>query len=240
MGKYINKRDRIRKNRTTLAIYYALFFHNEDRKKALITITKGDGSLNELLGLKRDFIYKLNSYSRAKDSNKKPIAYFAQIELFGKLKKLNPHLHFQLFYDDDTPIKKVMAYLEKNEKLANLHILKARSNKAFFKYVVKEYGGEYDKEFEEQKKTYGMGKPLYTSTRKDITNYVIKYIFGYYRQNIPLQWNVFEDNQRYYYLLEQVEKGNILTHKRDDTLPKQYIIVQNTSIWIKIDSIYTI
>jgi hypothetical protein len=239
-NKTINKRDRIKKNVTTLAIYNALFYENRHRKKALVSITIGDRNLSSLFKLRKEFITKLKTIMKRKAFKGEKIAYFTNIEFNKDLEIIenhNPHLHIQFFYDKFLPIDEALYFLntELNYCFKNFNVVKAKKKKAYLGYIVKDYViANYNEEYEIYKKKESYNKPLYTASRKLVSNYVIKYIYGYFKKYMPVKWKALEYNKRYEFILEQIKEGNILIKDITDTLTDKYNIIKNKAIYIKI------
>ncbi|EDZ61930.1 hypothetical protein CBGD1_2013 [Sulfurimonas gotlandica GD1] len=188
---------------------------------------------------------KLKSYSRAKDKNKTSIAYFTQIEFGesdGEFKpskgySFNPHIHIQFFYDDFAPIEKTLLFLKENCIYKNSDVTHPKCNKLTkYEYVIKEYYRPYDEEYEIRKKERLMGKPMYTASRKELPNYVIKYIYRYLNIHLKYIWKTFKNEENYLYILKQIDKKNIIIEEKDSTLSDDYIVVNNKSIMIDIES----
>ena len=181
-------RNRKRRNLTIVAIYNSLFYDNRDRKKALVTITIGDESIDSLIRLRKDFINSIKARMKTKAFKGEKLAYFTNIEFgqdIGRLKRFfNPHLHMQLFYDSNLVMEEVRKYLENNQtKFKNFDIQESKNNDAYFAYVVKDYFEEnYNREYEENKRSLGRGRAFYTASQKSISNYAIRYIYDYYRK----------------------------------------------------------
>ena len=236
MEVVINKKDRVRKNITTLAIYNALFYDNRHREKALVSITIGDEKLISLFELRKYMMNKLKSIMKKKAYKNQTIAYFTNIEFGadkGELKEFNPHIHMQFFYDDFEPIQETMAFVEEKFDVKNTDVNIAEKKDAYFGYVVKDYViANYDEKYELNKKEQGKGMPFYTASRKAISNYVIKYIYGYLAKAIPVKWRALEYNKRYEYILELIKSGHIQVVEIDDNLSDEYIIVKNRAICI--------
>jgi len=236
----INKRDLIKKNTTILAIYNALFYENRNRKKALVTITIGDEKLNSLFKLRQELITKLKGIMKRKSFKGEKLAYFTNIEFgqdIGRLKQYNPHMHIQFFYDKFLPIDEALYFLKTklNYDFKNVDIVKAKKKKAYLGYVVKDYViANYNEEYEINKRILSRRKPLYTASRKLVSNYVIKYIYCYFKKHMTVKWKALENNQRYEFILEQIKEGNILIKDITDTLSDKYKIIKNKAIYIKI------
>lgn len=254
---YKYDRDIIRKNRKTLAIYYALFYHNRNRKKAMTTITIGDESLQSLFSLRKEIFRVLNNVLKRVAYKKQKVAYFSNIELGGTKGELekgfNPHIHIQWFYDDFTPIQIVLDYIQEesviktilNNPLSNIKFYKNYdlkfaddSRKEVFSYVAKDYYKKnYDLTREINKKELGMKMAYYSSSRKLITNYIIQYIYSNLAKLIPSIWRPMDNDKRYVYILSLIKKGNIQVEDKDtidNTNVNKYTIVKTKYVYIDI------
>jgi hypothetical protein len=236
----INKEQTLRKNLTTVAIYNALFYENKHRQKALITITLGDEKLTSLFRLRREFIAEIRkTLKRVAYKEQKKIAYFTNIELgasAGELnKEFNPHIHFQFYYDNFEPIKNALAIIEKKFSISNQDTQIADNTNAYMGYVIKDYlAKNFDKEFEARKKQLGMKLPLYTSSRKSISNYVIRYIYHYYKKNAYHMWKALPSSKRYDLILKQIKKGNIQIEPLSDTILSGFKAVKKSQVRIRL------
>jgi len=183
----VNKEQISRKNIRAVAIYNSLFYENRNKQKALITITLGDERLTSLFKFRRDFVAEIRKILKRVAFKGQKVAYFSNIELGasnGELnKQFNPHIHFQFFYDSIEPIELALKEIEKNYTFSNKDIQTANKKKAYMGYIIKDYlADNYNESFEVRKKQIGMKMPLYTSSRKSISNYVIRYIYNYYKK----------------------------------------------------------
>ncbi len=235
----INEIDCKRKNLTTVAIYNALFYENRYRKKVLVSITIGDEKIDSLIKLRKNFTDSIRDRLKTKAFKGEKLAYFTNIEFgkdLGNLKRLNVHLHIQFFYDSLLVLEEIHKYIDKEQnKFKNFDIEEAKSNDAYFGYLIKDYlEKNYNEEYELSKKILAQRKAFYTSSRKDITNYVVRYIYGYYKKNTIKFWNSLKPIKRYEHILGEIKVGNILLKKVTcSDIPKKYKIVKNTAIYIK-------
>ena len=239
MSLKINKQDRLRKNITTLAIYNALFYENRKRQKALVSITMGDERLNSLFEIRGKLLAEIRKLLKRVAFQGQKIAYFSNIELGmskGSLtKQFNPHLHFQFFYDDFTPINMALEYIEELYEFSNFDVDEAKELNAYFGYIVKDYYMEnYDEELEQNKITLGMKKPLYTSSRKAIANYVIKFIYSYLNKQMREKWKQLENKERYLYILDEIRQGRIIIKGIDEGYTEEYMLIKNYAVYIKL------
>ena len=235
----INREDRERKNITTVAIYNALFYDNRKKQKALLSITLGDEKLTSLFKLRKEFIGEIRRLLKWAMYKGEKIAYFTNIE-FGKSKgelnqQFNPHIHFQFFYDNFEPIKKVLALIEEKFEFKNSDIQEANNLDAYFGYIVKDYFlDNYDETLEENKMRLGMKKPLYTSSRKEISGYIIRYIYNFYKTNMFLIWKSITKKERYKFILENIRDGKILIKPFSEPTTSTFKVVKKFKIYIKI------
>jgi len=236
----INKDQVLRKNLTAVAIYNALFFEHKNKQKALISITIGDEKLTSLFQLRRDFISEIRKILKRKAYQGQKIAYFTNIELGasnGELtKEFNPHIHFQFFYDNYEPIKLALQTIEEKYTFSNKDIQHAKKKKAYMGYIIKEYlPKNYHATLEIQKKKLGMKKPLYTSSRKAIPNYVIRYIYHHYKTVAFKKWQTIDTQKRYQFILNQIKIGRIKIEPLLNDIPKKgYKVVKKYQVYIKI------
>ncbi len=235
----INKEQILRKNLTTVAIYNALFYENRNRKKALITITLEDEQLTSLFQLRREFIAEIRKLLKRIAYKGQKVAYFTNIELGaskGELnKQFNPHIHFQFYYDDFKPIAKALEVIENSFDISNQDTQIANKSSAYMGYVIKDYlACNFDAEFESRKKRLGMKKPLYTSSRKSISNYVIRYIYNYYKKNAFYMWRALPSSKRYELILKHIKQGKIQIEPLSDVVPSGFTVVKNYQVRIKL------
>ena len=233
----INKEQVFRKNIRTVAIYNALFYENKNKQKALISITIGDEKLTSLFKLRREFIAQIRKILKRVAYKGEKIAYFSNIELGasnGELnKKFNPHIHFQFFYNNFKPIRLALKEIETKYTFSNCDIQVADKPTAYMSYIIKDYiADNYNEELEIQKKKLGMKMPIYTSSRKSISNYMIKYIYNYYKKNSPRMWSVLAARKRYDLILKQIKNGKIRIEALSDSIPSGYKAVKNIQIKI--------
>ena len=235
----VNKQEVFRKNLSILAIYNALFYDNRKKNKALVSITLEDEKLNSLFELRRSLIGEIRKTLRRVAYKGENIAYFTNIELGasnGELnKQFNPHIHFQFFYESFEPIKQALRIIEEQFEFNNLDTQKANEQDAYFGYIVKDYVlKNYNEELEANKKSLGMKKPLYTSSRKAISNYVIRYIYSYYKKHDYKNWSKLVPSERYKFILENIRDGKIQIKPLSEKAPARFQIVKNYQIYIKI------
>ena len=242
----------IKKNTTILATYYALYAENKHLKKALMTITIGTESIQDLRDLRKEFMKKLNSLLRKKAYKHQELSYFSNIE-FGEDKgelsvkgifTFNPHLHIQFFYEDITPINQAFKHIEKIYKLDNSCITLPESKKhkknLNYDYVVKEYKlRNFDYRYEKNKKKFSNKKSLHTSSRKSVSNYVIKYLYSYLSKYSSKQWNSLKSYERYEFILHNIKEGNINITSKKERPSIEYKIVKNSAIHINLENIKT-
>ncbi len=234
----INKVSRQRKNLTTVAIYNALFAENKHRQKALVSITLEDEKLNSLFELRYELIYEIKKIlARVKYLGEK-IAYFTNIE-FGAdkgalTKQFNPHIHFQFFYDNYEPIKQALYVIKEKFNFKNSDTQHANNKDAYFGYIIKDYlASNFNEELESNKMALGMKKPFYTSSRKDISNYVIKYIYNYYKMKYHKICKSLVPSERYKFILDNIRDGKITIKPSSERLPRKYKTVKKYKIHIK-------
>lgn len=236
MSIKINKESRLRKNITTLAIYNALFYENRKRQKALVSITIGDEKLKSLFELRSKLLAEIRKILKRVAYKGQKIAYFSNIE-FGASKgvlskEFNPHIHFQFFYDDFTPIDEALLSVDAIYNFDNADVVEANHEEAYFGYIVKEYLlDNYDEELEMNKMMLGQKKPLYTASRKSIPNYVIKFIYGYMTNNYD-KWQEIPKKARYIFILDNIRDGNILINQSSKIKDKNYIKIKRYFVFI--------
>jgi hypothetical protein len=246
---WINRKSIYKKNTTILATYYALYAENKHLDKALLTITIGDENIANMKTLRKKFIAKLNSVLRKKAYKDSKLAYFTNIE-FGAdqgnlsmgLLKFNPHLHIQFFYEDIGPITEAVEYIENTYKLNNCCLtLPEKSNEEVnFDYVVKEYKYKrFNPDLELNKKKYSYGKALHTSSRKSITNYLIKYLYSYLSQHLSTHWNKLKSYERYEYILANIKDGYIHITTKLNRPSYKYKLIKNSAVYVNLDNIKT-
>ena len=240
-----------KKNTTILATYYALYSENKHLNKVLLTFTIGTESITDIRNLRREFIKKLNSLLRKKAYTGQKLAYFSNIEfgedkgnlLSGKLFKFNPHLHIQFFYEDIRPIEEAMQYIENMYKLSNSDItLPTEDNKnIFYDYIVKDYKYKnFSHTLELNKKKFSYKKALHTSSRKQVSNYIIKFLYKYLSKHISKIWNQLKSFERYEFILLHIGLSNILISTKKDRPNKKYILTKNSAIFIDLQNIKTV
>lgn len=188
---FLNKR--IKYNKRVVAQYLALYTENSHLKKCLITLTPNDAKLSTTLKMRRDFFKKLNRYKMNKKDGDETIKYFSNIE-FNK--HYESHVHIQIFYTNLKPIKKAFDSITKNNIEAN-SIEIAKNNKLIFNYVIKDYRNT-NLELERLKETRKI--QFITSSRKTITNKIIRYLF---------RTLDFKSKNRYNEILELIEQKKI-------------------------------
>lgn len=150
-------------------------------------------------------------------------------------KQFNPHLHFQFFYDDFTPIDIALEYLDELYNFPNLDVEEAKELNAYFGYIVKDYViDNYDEELEKNKIALAMKKPLYTSSRKAISNYVIKFIYSYLNKHMRDKWKQLENKKRYIFILDEIKKGNIVIKGINEEYKPEYMVVKNYVVCVKL------
>ncbi|WP_457744528.1 hypothetical protein [Sulfurimonas sp.] len=232
-------KSRKRKNLTTVAIYNSLFAENQDKQKALITITLEDEKLTSLFSLRQDLISEIRKILRRVKYLDTKFAYFTNIELgFDKgalTKQFNPHIHFQFFYDNYEPIQLAVSSIEKKYHFKNFDTQQANNKNAYFGYVIKDYlENNFDEVLEANKMALGMKKPLYTSSRKNISNYVIKYIYNYCKMNDYQKWKELASSERYKFILDNIRDSKIIIKPSTEQLPVKFKTIKNYKIYIKI------
>ena len=81
MSKNIFKETRLRKNITTCAVYNSLFYHNRNKKKALVSITVGDKKLTTLFEVRRILFKEIRKLLKRVKYQVDTVQYFSNIEL---------------------------------------------------------------------------------------------------------------------------------------------------------------
>ncbi|RLA82264.1 MAG: hypothetical protein DRG78_07665 [Epsilonproteobacteria bacterium] len=216
-----------------------MYAENKDKKKALITITAGDESVSTLKKYKAELFKKIYSILRKKKYQNQTIKYFSNIELGddkGRLTRFfNPHLHIQFFFDNIEPIKEALTYLEQKHKLSNTDITTPKKKDVNFDYVVKEYKRKnYNAGYELRKKQIYYKQALYSSSRKSIPNYVIRYLYKQLSTNKIEKWNNLQNYERYEFILNQILENNIIIATKEDKPSLEYKVVKNTAIYINL------
>jgi len=242
----MNIKGRKRGNLRTAAIYNVLFAENRHRQKALVTITLEDQKLTSLFKLRKALTYKINKILERVRFKGQNIAYFTNIELGmdkGALtSKFNPHIHIQYFFDDYEPIKLALTTIEAKFNFKNIDVQQANEEDAYFGYVIKDYiEANFDEEREINKVALGMKKPFYTNSRsrslerKNIPNYIIRYIYSYYKIHAYYQvWKPILSNERYQFILDNIRDSQIIIKPSTEQLPAKFKTVKNYKIYIKI------
>ena len=234
-------------NRTTVAIYNALWYENKDKNKGLVSITIGDERISNLVKLRQMLMKKLKDIRRKKAYKNLKIAWFSNIELGasnGELNaQFNPHLHIQFFYDDIQPIIEALYFIKHHYKkyaeyFSNYDYQEIKNKKAYVGYIIKEFLEEnYNHNYEINKKILRQGRKinLYTSSRKIIDNKSIRYIYNYVGKLLPKIWKKLKVRyQKYAFILELFKTGEIKIVKNNGLLSSEYIIVKSKGILINI------
>jgi len=235
----MNIESRKRKNRITVATYNSLFADNKDKQKSLITITLGDEKLTSLFNLRRELISEIRKILRRVKYLDTKFAYFTNIELgFDKgnlSKQFNPHLHVQVYYTNYHPIKLALSVIEKKYHFKNFDIQHANEKDAYFGYVIKDYVEKnFDATLEENKMLLGMKQQFYTKSRKEIPDYVIRYIYHYYKINAYQVWKPLSNREHYQFILDNIRDSIIIIKPSKEQLPAKFKTVKNYKIYIKI------
>jgi len=235
--KFIYVTDIFKRNTRILATYYSLYAENRAKKKALITLTAGDESVSTLKKYKAELFKKINSILRRKKYKNQSVKYFSNIELGkdgGRLTQFfNPHLHIQFFFDNIKPIEEALTYLEQKYKLSNCDITTPKKKDVNFDYVVKEYKRKnYHAGYELRKKQIYYKQALYSSSRKSIPNYVIKYIYRQFFINKITEWYNLQNYDRYEFILNQILENNIIITTKEDKPSSEYKVIKSMAIYI--------
>lgn len=239
MSRDIFKETRIRKNVTTCAVYNALFHHNRNKKKALVTITMGDEKLTTLFEIRKILVKEIRKLLERVKYKNDTVRYFTNIELGasrGELnRRFNPHLHVQFFYSNFKPINMALEKINEVFELSNCDIQIANKKGAYLGYVIKEYNPDtYDEEFERNKYTLAMGKPLYTNSRNSkLPNYIIKHIYNYCKKHLYYEWKALSKNKRYIFILNNIRDGKIIIKRLEEELLPFYIKVKKYQVYFK-------
>ena len=237
MSKDIFKETRLRKNITACAVYNSLFYHNRNKKKALVTITVGDEKLTTLFEIRKILVKEIRKLLKRVKYKNDTVKYFSNIELGasrGELnRRFNPHLHVQFYYSNLKPINMALEKLNEVFELSNCDIQIANKKGAYLGYVIKEYNPDtYDEAFERNKYTLGMGRALYTCSRKTIPNYVIKFIYNYLKKTYYWMWKSLSKEKRYIFLLNGIKDGKILIEPLEEELLPSYMKIKKYQIYI--------
>jgi hypothetical protein len=116
----------------------------------------------------------------------------------------------------------------------NCDIEFANNEKAYFGYVIKDYNpDDYNEEYERRKMILGMGKPLYTCSRKKIPNYIIKFIYNYCKKHLYYEWKALSKNKRYIFILNSLRDGKIIIKPLEEELLPSYIKVKIYQVCFK-------
>ena len=160
-------------NRRIVAQYLALYTENSHLKKCMITLTPKDGLISTTLKMRKDFFKKLNRYKKNKKDGDTTIKYFSNVEFNEHYQS---HLHIQIFYTSLKPIKKafdsMINFINDNTNANTIEI--AKNHKLIFNYVIKDYRNT-NLALERLKATKTI--QYITSSRKAITNKIIRYLF---------------------------------------------------------------
>ena len=135
-------------------------------------------------------------------------------------------MHIQCFYDDISPIIEAMYYViskfELNGLKCDLSI--AENNKLSFSYVIKDYlSYNFDLKLEAFKQYRYKRKSLYSCSRKEIPNYVIRHL---YNKLVKLDgWSSSKD--KYAFIIGLLNKGILSIKKINNSFHKGYKRVKN-------------
>jgi len=234
----INKVSISRNNLITVASYNALFYENKHRQKALISFTLGDEKLNSLFKLRKELLSEIRKTMKRVVYKGEKIAYFSNIELGASKGELttefNPHIHFQFFYENYEPIKKALAIIEEKFVFNNFDVQTSENNEAYLGYIIKDYlESKYDENLERNKKQLGGRKKFHTSSRKSLSNYVIRYIYNFYKNNNCYKWNKLKARKRYEFILNNIKNGKIIIKSLNEKTTAKFKVVKNYKIYIK-------
>jgi len=235
----INKESILRNNLLTVASYNALFYENKHRKKALISFTLGDEKLNSLFKLRKELLCEIRKIMKRVIYKGEKIAYFSNIELGASkgelIKEFNPHIHFQFFYENYEPIKKALAVIEEKFVFSNFDVQTSKKNETYLGYIIKDYlESKYDENLEKNKKQLAGRNKFHTSSRKSLSNYLIRYIYNFYKNNNCYKWNKLKPRKRYEFILNNIKNGKILIKPLSERTTSKFKVIKNYKIYIKV------
>jgi len=244
--------DNIYKNqKRQIGKYFALWSESGHLNKFMVTLSPTKNSLLDTIKLRKDFFKKLNN---VKNNKKFKVAYFSAIEIglnknppsyyihmieLNRVKamKHNYHLHIQLFTDmDKTTLQGILNKIDVRLCVFNMiSIPKKKSIK--YDYVIKDIK-TIDWQLQHMLKTQHKGKIIYTSSRKQLANYMITKLWGYMKKTYQDKWT--KDIKDKYLFIMNLKKNNelILSNHTNKVKPNMVNIfdviqVQGKVIYIK-------
>jgi hypothetical protein len=232
-----------------LAKYFATWCDYGHLNKYMVTLSPLQNSMEAVISLRNKFIKKINNISHYK---KEKVAYFSAIEgkvnekeLSKKSKEyeekrlqdddFNLHIHIQFLTSlTQEDIEKAMSRIPSDicvykhltppiEEETRKHLMKLGEPNTHktFDYVVKDIR-DTNWKFHYHLKTNYKGKRPFTSSRKQIANYLITKIYHYFQEFYPKEWKAIKN--KYKFLIEAKENEDIIfgsvdnkdNHKRDE------------------------
>jgi len=217
-----NQRDNLYKNRKRqLGKYFALWSESGHLKKFMITLSPSTNTLDATIELRKNFFDKLNNKKHYKKfevayfsaveigRNKNPPSKNAQIteETRERLKQQNYHLHIQILTNmKESDLQTVINRIDPNlYYFYKITIPKVKGVK--YDYVVKDIK-TIDWELQYKLKTQHKSKILYTSSRKELANYIITKLWNFMKTQYKDKWNNIGD--KYSFVLNLKKSGDLL------------------------------
>jgi hypothetical protein len=217
-----NQIDNIYKNRSRqIGKYLAIWAESSHLNKFMITLSPNTNTLDATIELRKEFFSKLNNI---KHYHQFEVAYFSAIEIglnknpiSGsseisqqqniKSEQKNFHIHIQLF----TNMKKDMLITIINRINPNLftysHITSAKQKNVKYDYVIKDLK-TVDWKLQYILKTQYKNKIIYTSSRKELGNFIITKVWSFMKLTYKDKWTKIKD--KYSYMLGLKKQGDMI------------------------------
>jgi len=245
-----NQIDNIYKNKKRqLGKYFALWSESGHLNKFMITLSPSTNTLDATIALRKNFIGKLNNIKHYKQFevayfsaveiglNKNPPSKNAQIteETRERLKQQNYHLHIQILTNMKySELQKATQRIDPNLCYFN-KITRPKIKGMKYDYVVKDIK-TIDWKLQYILKTQYKSKILYTSSRKELSNYMITKLWNYMKKTYKDKWDSVAD--KYSYVLDLKKNGDLFlgnTSLNMNMYDNLHIKENNSWIYIKKD-----
>ena len=217
-----NQIDNIYKNqRRQIGKYFAIYSESGHLNKFMVTLSPTNNYLLDTIELRKDFFKKLNNRKNYKQFK---LAYFSSIEI--KLNKNSPstyahmtelnrikamqhnfHIHIQLFTDmKEADLQRIIGKIDSSLCVESLISIPTKKNKEY-DYVLKDIK-TIDWELMHILKTQHKGKIIYTSSRKELANYMITKLWSYMKITYQSKWTNIQD--KYSFILKLKKNGELI------------------------------
>ena len=200
------------------AKYFAMYCDLGHLDRYMITLSPISNTIQDTINLRKHFFKKLSNkknYLKKKNSNVK-LGYFSAIEiglnknvnLLQDNKQLsnlimfdtNYHIHIQLLTNmTEEELESVLAKLDHQQHCFENELTPPRTiaeNKKVYQYVIKDLKTT-DWKLQYFNKTYFKNKTLYTSSRRDIPNFIITKLWYFMKMTFKADWNAIKDKYEF-------------------------------------------